>query len=101
MKVKLKRIPPLPAAKIAAAIYGCLSLIFVPFMLIGTIAGLASGVEGSGAAAGLGLFMFILIPIFYIAAGFIGTLIGCFIYNLVAGWIGGIELEFDQQDTIA
>lgn len=101
MKVKLKRIPPLPAAKIAAAIYGCISLIFVPFMLIGTIAGIASGVEGAGAAAGMGLFVLILIPIFYIVAGFVGTLIGCFIYNLAAGWIGGIELEFDQQESTA
>lgn len=97
MKVKLSRIPPLPAAKLAAAVYGCLSLVFVPFMLIGGIAGFASGIEGS--VAGMGMLMIIMIPVLNIVTGFIATLVGCFVYNLAAGWMGGIELHFDPSDV--
>jgi len=101
MKVKLKRIPPLPAAKLTAVIYGCFSLVFIPFMIIASIAGLATQAEGAGIAAGMGLFMVILLPIIYIILGFVGTLVGCFIYNLAAGWVGGIELEFDEMNIDA
>lgn len=101
MKVKLKRIPPLAAAKVTAIIYSCFSLIFVPIMIIGAVAGAMSPAEGSGVAAGAGIAMMILMPVFYIAGGFLMTLIGCAIYNLVAGWVGGIELEFETMETEA
>ncbi len=96
MKVTLKKIPPLPAAKLVAVIYGCFSLIFIPFFAIAALAGMLSGEEGAGIAAGMGIVMAILMPLMYIAIGFVATLVGCFIYNLAAGWVGGIELEFDE-----
>ncbi|MDQ8187183.1 DUF3566 domain-containing protein [Pelagicoccus sp. SDUM812002] len=96
MKVTLKKIPPLPAAKLVAVIYGCFGLIFIPFFAIAAIAGVASQEEGSGIAAGMSIFMAILMPLMYVVMGFVGTLVGCFIYNLAAGWVGGIELEFDE-----
>lgn len=96
MKVTLKKIPPVPAAKLVAVIYGCFGLIFIPIFAIGALAGALSGEEGAGIAAGMGIVMAILMPLFYVAMGFIVTLIGCFIYNLAAGWVGGIELEFDE-----
>jgi len=40
----------------------------------------------------LGIFM----PIFYAVFGFIFGIISAAIYNLVAGWIGGIEVEVEQ-----
>ncbi|MBD5782514.1 hypothetical protein IEN85_23650 [Pelagicoccus sp. NFK12] len=97
MKVTLKQIPPLPAAKLVAVIYGCFSLIFIPFFAIAAIGGFLSGEEGAGIAAGMGIVMAILMPLFYVAMGFVATLVGCFIYNIAAGWVGGIELEFDES----
>lgn len=32
-------------------------------------------------------------PLLYGLAGFVFAAIGCAIYNLVAGWTGGIEIE--------
>jgi hypothetical protein len=29
------------------------------------------------------------------------TAISCLIYNLIAGWTGGIELEFEEADQTA
>jgi len=28
--------------------------------------------------------------------GFVMTAISCLVYNLIAGWTGGIELEFEE-----
>ena len=39
-------------------------------------------------------FVFAL-PILYGICGFIFTAIGCAVYNLVAGWVGGVEVELD------
>ena len=45
--------------------------------------------------AGFGLLMLIIIPIMYAGMGFIFGVIGAFIYNVVAMWIGGIEVELE------
>ena len=39
-----------------------------------------------------GIGSIITIPIFYGVMGFIFGMITAFIYNLVAGWIGGLEI---------
>jgi hypothetical protein len=45
--------------------------------------------------AGLGIGFAVLLPVLYGLAGFIFTAIGCLLYNLVAGMVGGIEVEID------
>jgi len=40
---------------------------------------------------GMGLFM----PVIYGVMGFIFGVIGAALYNLVANWIGGIEVEVE------
>lgn len=37
----------------------------------------------------------VLVPVLYAAFGFVGTLIAAALYNLVAGWVGGIEIEVE------
>ena len=44
---------------------------------------------------GVGLAAIIIYPIIGAIGGFIGGIITGFVYNLVAGWVGGIEMEFD------
>ena len=39
--------------------------------------------------------MGILMPVIHGVMGFIGSVIGAAVYNLVARWIGGIELEVE------
>jgi len=34
-------------------------------------------------------------PFFYAALGFIFGVVGAFIYNLLAKWVGGIEVEVE------
>ncbi|MDX1438744.1 MAG: hypothetical protein R3284_02470 [Rubricoccaceae bacterium] len=94
----LTRIEPMSMAKVYAvlgALYGL--LIGLPFACFASMVGsqLSQFGDGGGAAGGIGILALIMYPIFGAIGGFIGGLISAFVYNLVAGWVGGIEMEFD------
>jgi hypothetical protein len=96
----LKRISPLQLGKVSAALYGGISIIVVPFVLIGGVFASFSQhsqIRSSGGLLGLGMgvVLAILIPLVYTAIGFVLGIIGAFVYNLVANWIGGIEVEVE------
>ena len=95
MTKRLKRIAPLQLGKMSAVIYALGSLIVVPFILLFTA--LASVIQPAPIAvpgiAALGLGAIIIFPIIYGILGFIVGAFGALIYNLVAKWIGGIEVE--------
>jgi len=75
------------------AIYGCLGLIFLPFLLLGGIGSLLFG-RDSGSVPGIAmLFLAILAPVFYGAMGLALGALTAWVYNLVARRIGGIQLE--------
>jgi len=82
MKKQLLRIAPFQFAKVLAVVYFLLSLPIVIFM------GLISqfGPHPQPLSGGI-----VLMPIFYLVFGFIFSLTGAWLYNLVAKWIGGIE----------
>jgi hypothetical protein len=91
----VKSVGVMSAAKIMGLIYGCMGLIFVPFFLmIGMIGSLAKQSQVPFAGIfGVGLAVFM--PIFYGVLGFIGGAIGALLYNLIAKWVGGFELELE------
>ncbi|SDR65472.1 hypothetical protein [Opitutus sp. GAS368] len=104
MQLKLKRIAPLQAGKMLAAFYGLLSLLFVPFMLLFMAMGsFAARQQGGGAMPalpfmfGMGVGFMVLLPFFYAAMGFVFGVISAAVYNLLAKWIGGLELEFEPN----
>jgi hypothetical protein len=85
---------PLSLAKISAMLYGLIGL------LVGGVISLAAVVGGAmaGDEAGpmgmlFGAAAVILLPILYGCVGFVTSLIGASLYNLAAGWVGGIELD--------
>ena len=55
----------------------------------------ASWTAQAAAVAGIMFGMGILMPVIYGVMGFILGVIGAAVYNLVARWIGGIELEVE------
>ena len=91
----IKRIVPLSLAKIAGTLYAIMGLIFGCIVSLIAVAGGFSSDEsafaGFGAMVGAGAI--IILPIFYGALGFVVTLIGAWIYNVLAGVVGGIELD--------
>ena len=94
--VQIKKFGVLQTAKIAAIMYFLISLIFViPFGLIALVSSFASrGREGVAGALFGGVFI-IFMPIVYAALGFVFVAIGCLFYNLVAKYVGGIEIEIE------
>ena len=101
MTWKLKRIAPLQAGKMLAAFYGLFSLLFVPVVLLFmTVGGFAARSQGNATPLpfmfGMGMGFIIFIPVFYAGIGFVFGIIGALVYNLLAGWIGGFEMDFEQ-----
>lgn len=103
MKLNLKRIGPLQAGKILGALYGVMGLLFIPFMVFFmSIGAMASANAGSEAPPlpfvfGMGVGFMILAPVFYAVMGFVTGVLGALAYNVLAKWLGGFELEFEEQ----
>jgi hypothetical protein len=93
----LKSVGVMSFAKIMGFIYGCIGLIFVPFLLlfalIGTFAGHKDVVFASLSPL-FGILMAILMPLMYGVMGFITGAIAAALYNLIANRVGGFEFEF-------
>jgi hypothetical protein len=98
--VVITRIAPMSAAKISGLLYALFG--FIAGALISLFMTVLGGMVPSDSDAGMGFPMvgmffgagaIIMLPIFYGILGFIGGAIGAFLYNLVAGWIGGIEMD--------
>jgi hypothetical protein len=90
MKKQLTYISPLRAGIVLGVLYGILSLIFVPFILVAALLG---GKSGAHVPAIFGLGFAIMMPVLYAAAGFIGGIIAAALYDLIAKWTGGFEFE--------
>ena len=69
-------------------------LIFFAFgSIFGAAFGAALGQDGGGMAMVGGLMGIIVMPILYGIFGFIGGVLQAFIYNIAAGFVGGIRVE--------
>ena len=78
------------SAKFLGVLYLLFGLLFVPFFLVmGMFAPDEAGFP-------FGTIFAVAMPVMYGVFGVIGGVIGAALYNLVAGWIGGIEVEIDQ-----
>lgn len=101
-KVVLRRLGVMSIGKIYAVLTFFMSLLIaIPYGLIFMVFGASlAGTEGGGAfaAGGIvgGLAIMFLLPIVYAAIGFVGGIIVAAIYNVVAGFVGGIEMELEM-----
>ena len=95
VKMKLKRLGVLSVAKLQAILMAVFGLILaILYAFAGTMIGVVYGSAGLG--VGFGLFAIIIFPILYGLLGFISGAIIAFLYNLFAGWFGGVEMEFEK-----
>ena len=92
----IKRVGPVSCAKISGTLYGIIGLIIGGvFSMMAMAGGFAS--DDAPFAAGLGEVIgaaaIVVFPLFYGCLGFVATLVGAWLYNVVAGLVGGIEIE--------
>ncbi|MBI3476800.1 MAG: hypothetical protein HY010_13795 [Acidobacteria bacterium] len=99
--VSLRSIGVMSCAKMMGAIYGCLGLIFVPLFLLGGFASMMVGRDAAAASGVAMLFMAILFPFLYALMGFLLGALMAWIYNLVAGWVGGIQLDLRTRVAVS
>jgi hypothetical protein len=91
MAQRIRRFGVGQTAKVFGLLYGIMGLVFVP--LFAAVAAVAPQEEGVGFGVGFA----IALPVIYAIIGFISSAVGCAIYNLVAGWVGGIEVELASE----
>lgn len=82
MKKQIVNVSAFQTAKVIAVLYLVLS---IPFLAIMAIFMSFSHVPG------MGIGMLVIFPIMYAVIGFVFTLLGAWIYNMVASQVGGIE----------
>ena len=88
MGQRIRRFGVGQTAKMLGVLYALMGLVLIPIFLIASMY--------SPSTAGYGMGVALALPVIYGIIGFVFTAIGCAIYNLVAGWIGGIEIEIEQ-----
>jgi hypothetical protein len=105
MVSRLRRINPVQFALVTAILYAIftfiVALLILPFSAImsSTAAGQTPAMRMFG--AGMGVMMVILLPLVYFVISFIFGLIGAALYNLVAGWTGGVEIMLESPVAAA
>ena len=94
----LKSVGVMSCGKIAGTLYGLMGVLIGGILALFSTLGLALG-QGSSSqgpawfAAIFGVGAIVFVPIVYGIMGFIGGLITALLYNLLAGFVGGIEME--------
>ncbi|SRR5579872_4676386 len=91
----LKSVGVMSVAKMMGILYGCLGLIFIPFFLIFAMAGTLAGQKEVPFAGVIGIVLAVAMPVLYGVMGFVTGAIGAALYNLLAKWLGGFELELE------
>lgn len=98
--MRISYISPLSLAKVALVLYGVLGLlvglVFAALSLFGAAFGAASGEESAMYGAFFGIGAIVFLPIFYGGMGAVMALIAAWLYNVAAGFIGGIEIRTED-----
>jgi hypothetical protein len=91
----INRIGALSLAKLSGTLYAIIGLIVgALFSVIGLAGAAAAGGDSAGMfGAMFGVGAIVVFPIIYGCMGFIASLIGAWLYNILAGMVGGVELD--------
>jgi hypothetical protein len=91
----INRFAPLSCAKVVGILYVFVGLVVGGIISLAAMVGAFSSdtthAPFIGAFVGIGSIIFF--PLLYGCMGFISALIGAWLYNLMAGFVGGIQME--------
>jgi hypothetical protein len=93
---RIKSFGVLQTAKFAAVLYFIISAIFmIPFGLFAMPTRFAGHDARSASEIVLRILFILFMPIIYALISFVFVAIGCLIYNALAKYVGGIEIEIE------
>ena len=97
MRVQIRRLSPHQNGKVAAVLMVLVSLpLFALMALVMWFGG--PQVSQYGSTPGLPVFMFLVLPFFYLIFVYIAVAFVCAVYNVCAAFIGGFEFDLSEQD---
>lgn len=88
MAQRIRRFGVGQTAKVMGVLYGLMALCLVPFFLLAAMF--------APEQVGFGLGFAVILPVIYAVLAYVFSAIACVIYNLVAGWTGGVEIMLDE-----
>jgi len=99
----IKRISPVSAFKIGAVVYAVIGLVALILMLpLAMLLGSYVTPHADGPTNGFslmlfrpGIITFVIMPIVYAIFGGVFSMIAAAVFNLAAGWMGGLEVEIN------
>lgn len=91
----IRKVGAVSLGKIMGIIYAVFGLIAGAILTLVSLMGASAQGEGSAFGALMGVGAIIILPIIYGVMGFIAGIISALIYNVAAGWVGGIDLEVE------
>jgi hypothetical protein len=95
---RIRRFDVGQAAKVLGLLYLLLGVVFaLIFWLVGSMIPASDRAQPGMALFGGAMLLFM--PIFY---GLIGAIMGAIVaalYNMIAGWVGGFEIELEGADA--
>ncbi|MBW3564023.1 MAG: hypothetical protein KY459_04805 [Acidobacteria bacterium] len=97
----VRKVGAVSLGKIMGIIYAVFGLIVGVLLALVSLMWGAEGAEAFGGMMMGGFSAIIIAPIVYGITGFIAGIISALIYNVAAGWVGGIELEIEGATHVA
>ena len=84
-------------ARMYGALSGGMGLIFGLILAVASVVGfsLAEGDEPAFVAAAMGVGAVVILPLFYGVLGICVGALGAFLYNVLAGLVGGVTIEVE------
>ena len=90
----VRRVAPLSVAKVAGALYALMGLIVGAIVALAALVGAFAADQDAGFMGPImGVGAIVALPLLYGGLGFVFTLIAAWLYNVVAGMVGGIEFD--------
>jgi hypothetical protein len=94
---RIRRFGIASTALTVAVIYFVLGLIIAPIFFLAMLGARPS--DSVSVAPHLPGLVFLLAPFIYAVFGYVFAAIGCFIYNVIAGWTGGVALTLEPGEA--
>lgn len=88
MRYRIRRFEIHSTALTVAIMYFVLAVLIVPIVYLASRNAPGEALPG---------FVFVLGPFIYAVFGYVFAAIGCWLYNIVAGWSGGVALTLEPD----